>query len=129
MAKRISIHIEGFSHKNPIPSASKIGNLLVSGAIAGLDPATGKPAATLEAQCALVFRHIRSIMQAAGGSPDDIIKVAVVMADRGQRDALNKEWLAMFPDAHSRPARHTSQSALEGGILIQCEIMAVLGAV
>lgn len=129
MAKRTSIHIEGFGHKNPIPSASKIGNLLVSGGISGLDPATGKPAPTLEAQCALVFRHMRSILQAAGGSPDDIIKVAVVMTDRTQRDVLNKEWLAMFPDAHSRPARHVTQTTLDGGMLIQCEIMAVLGSV
>jgi enamine deaminase RidA (YjgF/YER057c/UK114 family) len=125
MAKRRSIYIEGFAHKNPIPAASRIGNVLMTGIITGMDPATGKLAATLEAQCAFMFQHVRSIMAAAGGSTDDIVKMSVWMADRSKRDVLNAEWLKMFPDHDSRPARHTSQAALEGGQLIVCDITAV----
>jgi len=125
MAKRRSIEIEGFRQVNPIPNASRIGNLLVSGVINGVDPATGKVAPTLEAQCAFMFQHVRAIMTAAGGSTDDIIKMSVWMADRSKRDVLNADWLKMFPDAASRPARHTSQAALEGGQLINCDITAV----
>jgi 2-iminobutanoate/2-iminopropanoate deaminase len=125
MAKRKSIHIEGFAHKNPIPAASHLGNMLMTGIITGMDPATGKLATTLEAQCGFMFQHVRAIMAAAGGSTDDIIKMSVWMADRSQRDVLNREWLKMFPDEHSRPARHTSQASLEGGQLINCDITAV----
>ena len=125
MAKRKSIEIEGFKHKNPIPAASRLGNMLMTGIITGTDPATGKLADTLEAQCANVFHHVRAIMKAAGGSTDDIIKMNVWMADRSRRDVLNAEWMKMFPDAASRPARHTSQTALEGGQLIVCDITAV----
>jgi enamine deaminase RidA (YjgF/YER057c/UK114 family) len=125
MAKRKSIEIEGFAHKNPIPAASRVGNMLMTGIITGTDPATGKLAETLEAQCANVFHHVRSIMKAAGGSTDDIIKMNVWMADRSRRDVLNAEWVKMFPDADTRPARHTSQTALEGGQLIVCDITAV----
>ena len=125
MAKRKSIEIEGFAHKNPIPAACRLGNMLMTGIITGTDPATGKLAATLEEQCANVFQHVRSIMAAAGGSTDDIIKMSVWMADRSRRDVLNAEWVKMFPDAGSRPARHTSQAALEGGQLIVCDITAV----
>jgi 2-iminobutanoate/2-iminopropanoate deaminase len=125
MAKRNSIRIEGFAHKNPIPAACRLGNMLMTGIITGTDPATGKVAPTLEAQCAFMFQHVRAIMQAAGGSTDDIIKMSVWMADRSQRDVLNREWVKMFPDEHARPARHTSQAALEGGQLINCDIMAV----
>jgi enamine deaminase RidA (YjgF/YER057c/UK114 family) len=126
MAKRKSINIEGFSHKNPIPAACRLGNMLMTGVILGTDPATGKVAATLEQQCAFMFQHVRSIMQAAGGSTDNIIKMSVWMTDRSQRDVLNAEWLKMFPNEHSRPARHTSQANLEGGQLINCDITAVL---
>ena len=122
---RKSIYIEGFAHKNPIPAASRLGNMLMTGIIIGMDPATGKVALTLEAQCAFMFQHVRAIMQAAGGSTDDIVKMSVWMADRSQRAVLNAEWLKMFPDAASRPARHTSQAALEGGQLINCDITAV----
>ena len=125
MAKRKSIHIAGFAHKNPIPAASCLGNMLMTGIITGMDPATGKLAPTLEAQCAFMFQHVRAIMAAAGGSTDDIIKMGVWMADRSQREVLNREWLKMFPDEHSRPARHTSQANLEGGQLINCDITAV----
>jgi enamine deaminase RidA (YjgF/YER057c/UK114 family) len=125
MAGRQSIEIEGFRHKNPIPAASRIGNMLMTGIITGTDPATGKLADTLEAQIANIFRHVRSIMAAAGGSADDIIKMNVWMKDRSDRDALNAEWVKMFPDPHARPARHTSKAELEGGQLIVCDITAV----
>ena len=42
MAKRKSIEIEGFAHKNPIPAACRLGNMLMTGIITGTDPATGK---------------------------------------------------------------------------------------
>ena len=99
--------------------------MLMTGIITGTDPATGKLADTLEAQCANIFHHVRSIMAAAGGSTDDIIKMNVWMKDRSNRDVLNAEWVKMFPDAASRPARHTSQANLEGGQLIVCDITAV----
>jgi enamine deaminase RidA (YjgF/YER057c/UK114 family) len=125
MGKRKSIEIGGFAHKNPIPAACRLGNMLMTGIITGTDPATGKLTDTLEAQCANIFHHVRSIMTAAGGSTDDIIKMNVWMADRSRRDVLNAEWVKMFPDAGERPARHTSQTALEGGQLIVCDITAV----
>jgi 2-iminobutanoate/2-iminopropanoate deaminase len=125
MPKRTSIYIDGFAHKNPIPAGCRLGNMLMTGIITGMDPATGKVAATLEEQCAFMFQHVRAIMAAAGGSTDDIIKMSVWMADRSQRDVLNREWLKMFPDAESRPARHTSQANLEGDQLINCDITAV----
>jgi enamine deaminase RidA (YjgF/YER057c/UK114 family) len=97
----------------------------MTGIITGMDPATGKVAPTLEAQCVFMFGHVRAIMQAAGGSTGDIIKMSVWMTDRSKRDALNAEWIKMFPDATSRPARHTLQANLEGGQLITCDITAV----
>ena len=125
MTKRRSIEIPGFRHKNPIPAACRLGNMLMTGIITGTDPRTGKLAETLEAQCANIFQHVRSIMAAAGGSTDDIIKINVFMADRSRRDVLNAEWIKMFPDPQSRPARHTAQANLEGGQLIVCDITAV----
>lgn len=127
MTKRQSIYVEGFGHKNPIPAACRLGNILMSGIVYGLDPATGSPAPSLQAQCALMFGHIRAIMAAGGGSTDDIVKVTVWMTDRSQREAVNKEWLAMFPDAATRPVRQAMKADLDGGKLIQCDFMAVIG--
>jgi len=127
MTRRTSIYVEGFSHKNPIPAACRIGSMLCSGSIQGTDPATGRYGETLEAQCELMFAHIRRIVAASGGTPEDVIKVTVYMRDRTLRAAVNKPWLEMFPDPQSRPARHTTNAMLEGEKLVECDFMAVLG--
>jgi len=127
MSRRQTIHVEGFSHVNPIPAAARVGPLLMSGLINGTDPATGKPAATLEEQCRLMFVQVRRIVEAGGGSPGDIVRLMVWLKDRSQRQPLNHEWLAMFPDADDRPARLTVQAAeLSGGLLVQCEVTAYI---
>lgn len=127
MARRQSVHIEGFKHTNPIPNASRIGNLVMSGAILGRDPETGKPAATLDAQCALVFRYMRETVEAAGGTPDDIIKITFWVKDPASgRGALNGEWEKMFPDPNSRPARHTQQLGSGSPGQVSCTFEAVL---
>jgi len=126
MSKRKSIYIEGFQHVNPIPNACRLGNFLVSGVINGVDPATGKVPPTIEEQCAFMFGHMRRIVEAGGGTTDDIIKMTVWMKDRSQRQPLNREWLKMFPDEQTRPSRHTMQGHMEGATLIQCDFMAVI---
>jgi len=127
MSRRQTIHVEGFSHVNPIPAAARVGPLLMSGLINGTDPATGKPAATLEEQCRLMFVQVRRIVEAGGGSPGDIVRLMVWLKDRSQRQPLNDEWLAMFPAPDDRPARLTVQAAeLSGGILVQCEVTAYI---
>jgi 2-iminobutanoate/2-iminopropanoate deaminase len=126
MTRRKSIEIAGMGHENPIPAASRIGPFLVSGSIAGKDP-QGKIVEGIEAQCAHMFGNIRKILEAAGGKPEDILKVTVWLKDLGNRKHVNRYWLEMFPDPESRPARHTFASPdLAEPILVQCEIMAVL---
>jgi 2-iminobutanoate/2-iminopropanoate deaminase len=126
--KRQSIYLEEFGHKNPIPSACRMGDWVATGIIYGLDPETGKPAETLERQCELMFRHLRSVLAASGCGPEHILKLNVLLTDRSQRGPLNREWEAMFPDPADRPARQTMQAELDGGKLIQCDCIAVVRA-
>jgi 2-iminobutanoate/2-iminopropanoate deaminase len=127
MQQRQSINVPGASHVNPIPSASRRGPFVVSGAISGADPATGKVPAELDAQCRLMFDNVRRIMTAAGGSVADIVKMTVWISDRGLRPTLNKYWVEMFPDPKSRPARHTQTSGdLAAPMQVQCDLLAVL---
>ena len=124
---RRSIYVEGFGHKNPIPAACRIGAMVYSGSIQGSDPATGQYGATLEEQSRLMFEQVRRIVDAAGGGVGDILQMTVWMKDRTRRAALNGPWLEMFPDPQSRPARHTMNADLDGGKLVECEFVAVLG--
>jgi len=126
MARRRSIHIGEFKHANPIPNASRIGHLLMSGVILGRDPRTAEMPASIEDQCANMFAHMKAIVEAGGGSTDDIIKMTMWLKDRSQRGPVNTEWVKMFPDEHSRPARHALQMDMEGGALVQCDFTAVI---
>ena len=125
MSKRKSIEISGFRHQNPIPNATRIGNLLMSGVIVGFDPGTRNMPADLDRQIANMFAHVREIVEAAGGSIDDIIKITVWLKDPSNREALNRHWVMMFPEEQARPSRHTLPIVGESNALVQCDVTAV----
>jgi enamine deaminase RidA (YjgF/YER057c/UK114 family) len=127
MTGRISFELEGYSHgTNPIPAVARIGNLVVTGGISGIDLTTGKMPDSIEAQCANMFDLAAKVLKDAGARLGDVIKVTVFLKPDLSRDALNSQWLLHFPDPHSRPVRHTLINPyLPSGMLIQCEMMAV----
>jgi enamine deaminase RidA (YjgF/YER057c/UK114 family) len=127
MARRQSVNFPGFSHQNPIPNASRVGNIVMSSVIGGTDPGTRELPPTLEAQAANVFGYIRSAVEAAGGTTEDIVKINFFVRDPAtQRAALNAEWLKMFPDPNARPARHTQALPADSRALVQADFVAVL---
>jgi enamine deaminase RidA (YjgF/YER057c/UK114 family) len=126
MAKRESINLPHMAHGAPIPMGSKIGNVVYSSGIGGTN-AEGKMPSDPNEQAEQMFENIRQFVEIAGGTPDDIVHVRILMKDRGQREAINKPWLAMFPDEHSRPARHALETNLGGQFLFQAEVVAVIG--
>jgi enamine deaminase RidA (YjgF/YER057c/UK114 family) len=126
--KRRSIYAKGASHVNPIPSASRIGNVIMTGGIFGTDPATGKCPDDAASQAKFVFENLRGLLAEAGASTDDIIKLVFNVRSLAVREAINAEWTAMFPDPESRPARHVLQyDYLSGNQQMGCEAFIVLG--
>jgi len=123
---RRSIHVEGYSHTNPIPVASRVGNFIASSVISAIDPATGETPASFEAQCAIVFANMRAILADAGATPEDVVKVSFYMHDLGGRGVINRFWTEMFPDEGSRPARHSQQQELMPPRLISADFLAVI---
>ncbi len=123
--QRRSIHIDAFAHASPIPNASRIGNLIASGFIRGTDPATGKLAASLQEQCALMFKHMVRCVEKGGGRAEDILKVTI-WVEKIDRRPINEEWVKVFPDPESRPARQVCVMEMEPGVAIQCEFLAVV---
>ena len=128
MTRRRSINGNQPRHQNPIPNASRIGNFVMSSVIGGTTPGTRELPATLEEQIANVFAHIRHDVEAAGGTVDDILKITFWVRDPvTQREALNAEWVRMFPDAEARPARHTLSLPADSRSLVQADFTAVIG--
>lgn len=127
---RKSITIDGFSHgQNPVPAASLIGNQLMTGAIFGTDPATGKVATDADEECRLMFFNAGRILAAAGGSFDDVLKMTFFLRPEASRELVNTHWVQAFPDADSRPARHVIVSGtLPASMRMQCDLTAVIGS-
>ena len=124
--RRTSIYVDGYEHSNPIPAACRVENVVYSSIIHGVDRSRNGGPATLEEQAQLMFRRLAEVIEASGGTLDDVVKVTMWMGDRSDRDAVNRFWLEMFPDAADRPARQTVNAQLDGGQLIQCDFVAVI---
>lgn len=126
MTARRSIEVEGYSHGNlPIPAASRVGPLVMTGGIHGLDPATGKLPDDLTEQAQLMFFNLERIMAAAGAGLDRIVRMTVYVKVPEARQAVNVEWVKAFPDPASRPARHTLVNEnLPSNMLVQCDATA-----
>lgn len=123
---RKSIEVPGFNHgAQPIPAASRVGPLVITGGVYGLDPVTGALPDDVNEQAALMFANLQRIMHAAGGGMDAIARITIYVKVPQARAAVNNEWTKIFPDPSSRPARHTLvNEALPANMLVQCDATA-----
>jgi enamine deaminase RidA (YjgF/YER057c/UK114 family) len=122
---RQTIQIASLKHVAPIPSASRKGPLLISSAISGADPSSGElPVADVAQQVANVFANIQAILEEAGATSGDIVKLTFFVVDRSAKDHINDHWVALFPSESDRPARHTMVANLPPNTLVQCELIA-----
>lgn len=121
-----SIDVPGLAHKVPIPVGSRVANVLCSSAIAGKDPATGTLAQAPAEQVRLAFENVKRFLEAGGATLEHVVKLAVCVKDDSVREHINAHWLALWPDAAHRPARHVSVYDMQHGMVIQIEILAVI---
>lgn len=125
MSGRSSIEVDGLSHHGlPIPAGSRVGPLIATGGLRGVDRVTGEMPDDLAEQVRLMFDNVRAVIEAGGGGCDAIVKMTMWIAVPEARAAINVEWVKMFPDPAARPARHTLNYALPGGMLVQCDALA-----
>jgi 2-iminobutanoate/2-iminopropanoate deaminase len=111
-----------------IPMGVRMGNAFFSSSISGRDPATGRLGDGAEQQFDLAFGNMRTLVEEAGLSTDDIAHVTVFIGDASGRQLINKPWLQIFPNEHNRPARKTTTYPLPEGVQVQLQALAIAGA-
>ena len=110
----------------PYTPAVRAGNLLFISGQLGLDPETKQPHADFDQQAEAVIANIRALVEAAGGTLDNVVKTTVFLKDLGQFSALNAIYARHFTGS-VRPARSTFEvAALPLGALVEIEAIAVL---
>ncbi len=100
------------------------GNLVFVAGQAGLNPSSLKAPKGIKAQTRQAFDNIKAILEAAGTSLENVVRVGVFLRDIDDFDAYNKTYLEYFP--RDQPARITVQAKLFGKLLIEAEAVAVL---
>ena len=111
MMKRQVIKVPGVAHYSPIPLGARVGNLLCSSGIMGMRPETGDFPAEAAQQVEQAFKNLRSFLEQAGATPENIVDLEVYVRDQEYMKHVNVEWAKMFPDPENRPARNTLQAA------------------
>ena len=92
-----------------------------------LDPATGAlAAADVAGQTRTCLAHVQAIVEAAGGSMDDVVKTTVFMLDLADFAEMNAVYAEAFGGAP--PARATiGVAALPAAAKVEIEAVAVIG--
>jgi reactive intermediate/imine deaminase len=104
----------------PYSQAIRAGNTLYLSGQLGLDPKTMTLVEGIEGQAHQVFRNLRAVVAAAGGSLDDMVKVSVLMVNLADFAKVNDIMATYFTKPY--PARATYQvAALPRGALIEVE--------
>jgi 2-iminobutanoate/2-iminopropanoate deaminase len=125
---RQTIFLPRMTSEPAIPMGVRMGNAFFSSSISGRDPATGRLGDGAEQQFDLAFGNMRTLVEEAGLSTDDIAHVTVFIGDASGRQLINKPWLQIFPDEHNRPARKTTTYPLPDGVQVQLQALAIAGA-
>ena len=117
--------------KNAAPPAGAYSPGLIAGDfvfVSGqgpLDPATGKIVGeTIEEQTTRVLENVKAVLEAAGASMSDVVKMAVHLSDLANFQRFNQVYATFFPDP--KPTRTTVGSQLPG-ILVEIDAIAYIG--
>jgi 2-iminobutanoate/2-iminopropanoate deaminase len=79
---------------------------------------------TIEEETHLTLRNIKTIVEAAGATMEDVVKSTVHLADINEFDRYNKIYAGYFPGV--KPARTTVQSVLAEGIRVEIDCIVKL---
>ncbi|HVG18840.1 MAG TPA: Rid family detoxifying hydrolase [Blastocatellia bacterium] len=108
----------------PYSQAIVVGNTVYVAGQGPFDPGTGKMAEGFEEQAVRTFENIKAIVESAGATLKDVVKVNVYLADLGNFAKMNEVYMRYFKDPY--PARATVGTQLLGGMAIEIECVAVL---
>jgi 2-iminobutanoate/2-iminopropanoate deaminase len=117
------------SDNAPVPvarysQAIKVGNTLYVQGVIALDPSSGKLViGDITVQAIRVFESIKSIVEAAGMSLSDVIRVSAFLSNLEDYPKFNEVYNSYFT-SEPHPVRTTVQVGLPFGALLEVEVTA-----
>ena len=107
--------------------AVKVGDTVYLSGQIGLDPATMQLVDGIDAQVVRVFENLKAVVEAAGGSLADVVKLNVFLTDLANFAKVNEAMASYFSEPF--PARAAvGVAALPRGALVEADGVMVLPA-
>lgn len=124
MEKRC-INIEGLFKAGPYSHAVEAGGMLYLSGTVPVDPKTGQPAGKdIKEATARVLDNIKMILESAGSSLDQVIKVGVYLTDMADFGAMNEVYKKYF--SANEPVRTcVAVKELPGSFPVEIEVIAL----
>jgi 2-iminobutanoate/2-iminopropanoate deaminase len=109
----------------PYSQAIVAGGFVFCSGTAGIDPVTGAPASGIEAQTEQALTNLAAVLDSAGSSMADLVKMTIFYADVDDFATINEIYAKHMPDPP--PARSAPANVkLPRGLLISIDAIAVL---
>ena len=108
----------------PYSQGLVVGNRIYVAGQGPNNPATGKNLEGIEEQTRQVMTNLKNIIEAAGGTMDNVTKSTVHLANLEDFETFNKVYSGFFSPPY--PVRTTVGSALLGGILVEVDMIVEL---
>lgn len=127
MSRQIIIPSTGLLPHRPYSPAVRVANTLYVSGHTGSDPVTREIRPDIDSQTRQAFQNLQDVIEAAGGSMQDVVKVNIFMTDMASHfDGMNKVFREVFPQ--DPPARSTVgvSHLARPGLLVEIEVVAVL---
>jgi 2-iminobutanoate/2-iminopropanoate deaminase len=108
----------------PYSQAIKAGNLIFVAGQGPIDPGTRQIIGnTIEEQTEATLKNIKAILEEAGSSMENVVKVTVYLSSMEDFEAMNKVYSRFFKE--NPPARTTIQAKLWRNIMVEIDAIAV----
>jgi 2-iminobutanoate/2-iminopropanoate deaminase len=108
----------------PYNQGRVVGNMLYLAGQGGFDPQDGGLVDGIAAQTERTIKNLEAVLEAAGASLADLVKVSVFLTDQDNFQAMNEVYARLIPEPH--PVRTTAEVGLAPGMLVEIDGIAIL---
>jgi 2-iminobutanoate/2-iminopropanoate deaminase len=118
--RRTCIEVEGLKHRDPLPNAARLGDYVFTSVIVPWDLKTSETVIGEPAQTDQCFLNMKTVMEAAGGTVDDVVLQWVYLNDFAYQPYMVDVYLEAWPIDQYQAARKTFRYPMGAQIQIQC---------
>ena len=105
----------------------RVNDTIYAAGLAGVDLETGESPADLKSQLELVLQHLKTLVEGAGASLDNVARCVAYVTTPDHREQTDAAWTTVFPNQQDKLAFKVMVSDLPPGQLVRLDALALVG--